>query len=104
MAAVADATDKMADATATITEVECLKNFQDFLKFEKNGLKLFYKDDDSINKLTSHAKTMIEKLFDLGCKKEIALQLSILILYDMAMLIGLALISWFSCSDHMANN
>ncbi|KAL0631443.1 hypothetical protein Q9L58_009688 [Maublancomyces gigas] len=84
--------DSTADTVSTvptfkITEDECFNNFKKFIKREKSGLKVFYPQDEDLKKPASAAKTMVEKLFDLGCKKEVALQLSILILYDMVMLI-----------------
>lgn len=80
---------KPAPTTLKITDDECFNNFKRFLDKEKKGLRLFYPGDDDLKKLVPTAKTMVEKLFGLGCKKEVALQLSILILYDMVMLIGL---------------
>ncbi|KAL0630726.1 hypothetical protein Q9L58_010425 [Maublancomyces gigas] len=78
----------------TVTVDECFKNFQKYIEHEKRGadeskiaLKVFYKDDKSLQDLAPTAKTMIESLFALGCGKEIALQLSVLILYDLVMLI-----------------
>lgn len=81
----------------TVTVEECLKNFQKYIDQEKRGtdepkkiaLKVFYKDDKSLQDLAPAAKIMVEKLFAIGCGKEIALQLSVLILYDLVMLIGL---------------
>lgn len=74
--------------TIKITEDECFTNFKRFLKREKSGLRVFYPGDEDLKKHAPAAKIMVEKLFGLGCKKEVALQLSVLVLYDMVMLIG----------------
>lgn len=78
-----------------ITEDECFRNFQRFLSHEKPGLDVFYSNED-LKMLVPAAKKMILTLFDLGCGKEGALQLSILILYDMVMLIGLKISPTYS--------
>lgn len=85
------------ETTTTVTLEECFKNFRKYIDNEKRGtedlkkiaLQVFYKDDKSLQDLAPAAKTMVESLFALGCGKEIALQLSVLILYDLVMLIGL---------------
>lgn len=75
----------------TVTEDDCFKDFRKYVTGEDRALNKFYKDDESLKAHTRRAKTMVEGLFELGCKKEIALQLSRLILYDLVMLIGLSL-------------
>lgn len=77
----------VAAARLSVTEDQCFNNFTRFIQKEKVGLRVFY-DDEALRKLAPMAKIMVEKLFVLGCKKEIAMQLSILVLYDMVMLIG----------------
>lgn len=76
----------IANCWLSVTEDECFDNFTRFIDTEKVGLRVFY-DDDALRKLVPIAKTMVEGLFILGCKKEIAMQLSILVLYD--------LVNWF---------
>lgn len=46
---------------------------------------MFHKDD-AIEELVPIATKMVKTLFDLGCGKEVALQLSLLILYDFVVL------------------
>lgn len=80
------------DTTRSIvTTDECFANFRRFIDGEKVGLKVFYKDDNAIRELAPIAKIMVETLLSRGCPKEIALQLSLLILYDLALLLGMAL-------------
>lgn len=95
----------------TVTVDECFKNFQKYIEHEKRGadeskiaLKVFYKDDKSLQDLAPTAKTMVESLFALGCGKEIALQLSVLILYDLVMLIGLPPTSYCPMSGIILTN
>lgn len=76
--------------TPAVTEQDCFNNFKKFLGREKTGLKVFYNEDGRIRKLAPVAKAMVDKLFAIGYIKQTALDLSILILYDMVMLIGLA--------------
>lgn len=83
-------TSSTTTTTVTVTVDECFKNFRKYIDGEDRSLDIFYKDDESLKKHAPTAKIMVEKLFSLGCKKEIALHLSTLILYDMVMLIGLA--------------
>lgn len=72
-----------------VTQVQCFNSLREFLDgWGGVELRVFYKDDD-LKKLASAAKKMVETLFDRGCGKEVALHLSILILYDMVVLIGL---------------
>lgn len=65
-------------------------NFRKHVDGENRSLAIFYKDDESLKTHAPTAKTMIEKLFKLGCTKEIALHLSRLVLYDVVLLIGLS--------------
>lgn len=74
----------------TVTEDDCFKNFRTYVTGEGRELDKFYKDDVSLKAHTRTAKAMVEGLFDLGCEKEVALQLSRLILYDLVILIGLS--------------
>lgn len=78
----------------TITVHECFKHFERFLAKERTELKVFYDGAKAIGELATLAKPMVESLFKLDCTKEIALQLSTLIMYDMVMLIGLEQWSW----------
>lgn len=78
----------MTTITPVVTEEDCFNNFMRFLNGEKSGLKVFYSSDE-IREFAPIAKTMVDKLLAIGYKKQTALQLSILILYDMAMLIGI---------------
>lgn len=76
------------DARFGITEQECFNRLQKFLNREKGGLRVFY-TDDALLKFAFAAKIMVGRLLHLGCGKETALQLSILVMYDVVMLIGL---------------
>lgn len=78
----------IAAAQLSVTEDQCYKNFTRFIDSEKPELRIFY-DDETLRKLAETAKAMVESLFALGCKREIAMPLSILVLYDLVMLIGL---------------
>lgn len=72
-----------------ITEDQCFSHFQRFLR-KKGGLRVFYSDED-LKKLAPAAKQMVLAMVARGCLLEIALQLSILILYDIVILLGLKL-------------
>ncbi|KAL0631448.1 hypothetical protein Q9L58_009693 [Maublancomyces gigas] len=63
---------------------DCRKYFRTHIAKEELGQ--FHKDD-AIDGFVPIAETMVKALFKLGCGKEVALQLSLLILYDMVMLI-----------------
>lgn len=76
--------------TPVVTEQDCFNNFKKFIGREKTGLTVFYESDGAIRKLAPAAKTMVDKLFAIGYIKQTALELSILVLYDMVVLIGLA--------------
>lgn len=80
----------IAAAGLSVTEDQCFNNFTRFVDRDKAELRIFY-NDEALRQLAPIAKTMVERLFVLGCRKEIAMQLSILVLYDLVMLIG-----WFS--------
>lgn len=71
-----------------VTEDQCFNYFTRFIDIEKPKLRIFYTNED-LRKLAPVAKTMVEQLFVAGCKKEVAMQLSILVLYDLVLLIGL---------------
>lgn len=75
-----------ANCWLSVTEDEWFDNFTRFIDTEKVWLQVVY-DDDAVRKLVPIAKIMVEGLFILGFKKEIAMQLSILVLYD--------LVNWF---------
>lgn len=69
-----------------LTDDDCRRKFRTHIAKEELGQ--FHKDE-AIEGFVPIAKTMVKELFKLGCGKEVALQLSLLILYDMVMLIGL---------------
>lgn len=69
-----------------LTDDDCRRKFRTHIAKEELGQ--FHKDE-AIEGFVPIAKTMVKALFKLGCGKEVALQLSLLILYDMVMLIGL---------------
>lgn len=71
-----------------ITKQECFNRLQKFLNREKGGLRVFY-TDDALLKFAFAAKIMVGGLLHLGCGKETALQLSLLVMYDVVVLIGL---------------
>lgn len=76
-------------AKMIVTTDDCFRVLRTFIDKEKVGLKVFYRDDDAIRKLAPIAKAMVDTLLSRGCGKEIALQLSILVLYDIALLLGI---------------
>lgn len=76
--------------TFYVTEDECFNNFAKFLYREKSRLRIFF-DDMALKELAPFAKAMVEGLFALGYKKEVAMQFSVLMLYDLAFLIGMPL-------------
>lgn len=78
----------IAPTRLSVTEDQCFNSLMRFIDREKTGLRVFY-NDQTLRELAPAAKTMIEGLFGLGCKKEVAMQLSILVLYDIALLIGM---------------
>lgn len=83
-------TSPLTTPTLSVTEEECLNYFTKFLSEEKPGLRVFF-SDSKIRQKACDAKIMVEQLFLLGCKKEVALQLSVLLFYDFVMLISLSL-------------
>lgn len=74
----------------TVTEQDCFNNFKAFIKHEKQGLQVFYADDSALWKLVPNAQTMAGRLLAMGYMKQTSLDLSILILYDVALLLGSA--------------
>lgn len=72
----------------TITADECFTNFKKYITNERPGLSAFY-DDLALRELAKKAQDMGEKLMVKKCGKEIAMQLSLLTLYDIALLLGL---------------
>lgn len=75
-------------ARSIFTTDECFHRLRGFIESEKVGLKVFYPDDDSIRQLAPIAKTMIDTLESRGCRKEVGLALSTLVLYDIVLLLG----------------
>lgn len=76
--------------TLSVTDDECFHNFTRLLNGEKSGLRIFF-DGNALRDSARAAKKMVEGLFRLGCKKGVAMQLSVLVLYDLVILIGLPL-------------
>ncbi|KAL0635218.1 hypothetical protein Q9L58_005864 [Maublancomyces gigas] len=70
----------------TITVDECFTNFKKYITNERPGLSAFY-DDLALREVAKKAKDMAEKLLVKKCGKEIAMQLSLLTLYDIALLL-----------------
>lgn len=81
---------RSSSPTVHVTVDECFNNFAKFLEREKSGLRIFF-DDMALKGLAPSAKAMVEGLFALGWKKEVAMQMSVLVLYDLVLLIGLPL-------------
>lgn len=73
----------------TITAEECYANFEKYVRTEKPGLGAFY-DVPSLEDAARKARVMVDKLIEMRCGKEVAMQLSLLILYDVALLLGLS--------------
>lgn len=84
--------------THNVTEEECFNNFTTFIDSEKQGLRIFY-DNEALEKLAPRGKSMVEELLVRGCNRQIAMQLSILVLYDMVLLIGMFVPSCFRKPD-----
>lgn len=70
-------------------EKRCLANFELFIRKEKSGLKLFY-NEATLAAQARIGAAMMAKLAEQGCGPELAQQLSILALYNIVILIGLA--------------
>lgn len=79
----------------TITVDECFTNFKKYITNERPGLSAFY-DDLALHEVAKKAQDMSEKLLVKKCGKEIAMQLSLLTLYDIALLLGLNPLVFFS--------
>lgn len=70
-----------------LTSDECLFHLRRFLDNQRRGLRVFY-DDSALQTLAPAAQKMCLALFADGWKKELAMQLLVLTLYDMVILIG----------------
>lgn len=70
-----------------ITKEDFIKYFQDFIGVEKPDLNKFYSSEALLEK-AEVADSMAKRLRTMGCGKEVARQLSLLTLYDIAMLLG----------------
>lgn len=81
------ASGDIAPAVLSVTEDQCFNNLTRFVEKEKAGLCCFY-DEHALRRLALEAKEMVEKLFIRGCNEAVAMDLSVLVLYDIAMLIG----------------
>ena len=70
---------------------EILYRFQNYMEREKPGLKRFYEPGESgqyFKDSVFRGLTMTRKLMHTGCPREIAAELSLLALWDLAFLIG----------------
>ncbi|KAL0632091.1 hypothetical protein Q9L58_009023 [Maublancomyces gigas] len=76
----------LATSEMDLTTEECFVNLQKFLNGEKRGLRLFY-DDSALQTLAPAAQKMGLALLADGWGKEIAMELSLLTLYDIVILI-----------------
>lgn len=85
-----DSNNPAAIPLRTITHQECLEHFRGFIRNGKPGLGVFY-DDAALTERATIGTSMIEELLADGCGKQIAKDLALLTLYDMAILIGLSL-------------
>lgn len=83
------ATEDTSGSIATTDE--CFRHLRAFIEKEKVGLKVFYPYDHDIRMLVPIAKTMIDTLGSRGCGKEVRLDLSILVLYDIVLFLGTTL-------------
>lgn len=79
--------EAMSAARLSVTEDRCFNHRSRFIAREKANFQVFH-DHQALRQLALNAKVMVEKVFILGCEKAIAMQLSILVLYDIVMLIG----------------
>lgn len=69
-----------------VPEAEYTRVFNDFIEL-KPGLRTFY-NPQALEDIVKAAKVMGDKLMDQGCSGEYAVPLSLLTLYDIAMLVG----------------
>lgn len=76
----------LSAAAAVKTRQDCIDNLKKFVK-QRKGLENFYSDKELEDK-GEVAEVMVAGLRDLGCGPEIAKQLTLLTLYDVAMLLG----------------
>lgn len=77
----------MSAARLPVTEDQCFNNLAMFIE-EKNLRCCFSYNDYELRRLALKAKEMVEELFIRGCNEAVAMDLSILVLYDIVMLIG----------------
>lgn len=85
----------------TITKAHCLQYLRYFIDKEKPGLLVFY-DDNALETRAAKAEMMVNKLVEMGYSMELALDLTLLTLYDLVLLIGLPP-SFFFCFLYFAN-
>lgn len=83
-----DPRNEQARQKPRVTVEECTSFFVDYIVTERESLKTFFKEED-IPKLGEKVKNMFRAMIELGYKESIAQQLTLLILYDIVMLIGL---------------
>ena len=83
---------------------EVFGRFKNYIEGQKPGLKRFYKVDGSeptLKEASTRGSTMTEGLIKNGCPDEVAAALSVLVLYDLVVLIGtncLVIIIFALCS------
>ena len=73
------------------TTNEILLRFKNYVKTRKPGLKRFYYNEDGSDNFSDCAKRgsdMTKKLVGIGCPVEVAAELSLLVLWDLVVLIG----------------
>jgi hypothetical protein len=69
-----------------ITKEEIKDRFQSFLESDKPGIAHFFEGD--LSKYIEKAETMAAAVNKKGCRRETALELSLLALYDVVLLVG----------------
>ncbi|KAI5839450.1 hypothetical protein DFP73DRAFT_561684 [Morchella snyderi] len=85
-AATANPESEKVKRKPTTTAEDCVSFFRDYIQSDRKALKTFYKDED-LERLGEQAKTMFGAMIELGCKKETAQWMTVLVLYDIVMLI-----------------
>ena len=82
------------DEPTPYTFAEISKRFTDYIEKERPGLKRFYRwetqseFDQYLKGPVTRGLAMAQNLTDNGCAWEVAMELSLLALYDLVMLIG----------------
>ncbi|KAI5841683.1 hypothetical protein BZA05DRAFT_412931 [Tricharina praecox] len=72
--------------STTVREGRCKKLLRHYIKTEKEGLSTFF-PDDSLDGYAARGDAMIKSLVEIGCSRERAEQFSVLVLFDLVILL-----------------